>query len=89
MTGSAFWTATLERAARTFAQALLAVLGAAGAGLLDAPWLSALSAAAMAAVLSLLTSIATPGGPGVTERPTGRHRHRPSIQGDEGGGEGR
>lgn len=48
MTAPHFWTATLERTIRTFAQALLAVLGAAGAGLLDAPWLPALSTAAMA-----------------------------------------
>lgn len=47
-----------ERALRTIAQTLLATLGAAGTGLIDAPWWAALSAAGMAGVLSLLTSAA-------------------------------
>nr|WP_308802046.1 holin [Streptomyces polyasparticus] len=74
MNDPAYRTATIERAARTFCQSLLAVLGAGSFGLLDAPWLAALSTAGMAAVLSLLTSIATPGGPGLSEQPAGRHR---------------
>ncbi|MBH1939098.1 holin [Streptomyces sp. AV19] len=70
MTTSAFWLATFERMTRTFAQALLGVLGAGATGVLDAPWTGALSAAALAAVLALLTAIATsagPEGPGLTE----------------------
>ncbi|MFI9200150.1 holin [Streptomyces sp. NPDC053048] len=70
MTTAAFWTATCERIVRTFAQALLGVLGANATGVLDADWPGALSAAGLAAVLALLTAIATSGGPtgpGLTE----------------------
>lgn len=54
-----FWVDVAERAAKTFAQALAAALIASGTGLLNAPWWAALSAAGMAAVLSLLTSVAS------------------------------
>jgi hypothetical protein len=57
----AFWKATAERAVKTFAQALLAVMTADGFGLLDADWPARLSAAGLAAVLSLLTSIGSAG----------------------------
>lgn len=70
MTTAAFWRATVERAIRTAAQALLAVLGADATGVLDAPWAGALSAAALSAVLAVLTAVAASGGaegPGVTE----------------------
>ena len=53
-----FWEATAERAVRTFAQSLLATLGVAGVGVVDADWGQALSVGAMAAVLSVLTSVA-------------------------------
>lgn len=53
-----FWKAALIRALRTFAQALIAVIGTA-ALLEQIAWLEALSAAGLAALLSLLTSIAT------------------------------
>jgi hypothetical protein len=56
---SAFWTMTLERAIKTFAQSLAALLGAKGLGLVDANWLPALSAAGMVALLSVLTSLAS------------------------------
>ena len=52
-----FWTLTAERSVKTFAQSLAAVLGAGGAGLLTADWKGALSAAGLAAVISVLTSI--------------------------------
>jgi hypothetical protein len=55
-----FWRGLGERAVKTFAQALIAVLGANGVGLLNADWGGALSAAGMAALLSVLTSFATP-----------------------------
>jgi hypothetical protein len=53
-----FWTGTLERAVRTIAQTLAAVL-AAGMILTDsAAWREALLAAATAGLLSVLTSVA-------------------------------
>ena len=54
-----FWIQTLERAVKTFAQALAAVLVAGGAGLLSADWRNALSVAGMAALVSVLTSVAS------------------------------
>ena len=53
-----FWRAALIRAARTFCQAALACIGAAYL-LEEVAWLEVLSASALAAVLSLLTSVAT------------------------------
>jgi hypothetical protein len=54
-----FWKSTLERAIKSFAQSLLAVLGVGQVGVLDVAWTTALSAAAMAGLLSVLTSIAS------------------------------
>lgn len=53
----AFWKDAVERAVRTVAQAWVAVLVAAGTGLLDTDWLAGLSMAGMAGLLSLLTSL--------------------------------
>ena len=53
-----FWRAALIRALRTFAQTAIAVIGTA-AVLEDVRWWAVASAAALAAVLSLLTSVAT------------------------------
>ncbi len=61
MFGKHFWQATGERALRTFAQSLVAVLGAAQIGLLDVDWVTTLSTAGMATVLSLLTSVGAAG----------------------------
>lgn len=76
MTTIAFWKATAERMVRTFAQAVLGVVGAGQLGILDVDWGEAVSVGALAAVLSLLTAIVTagvgPAGPGVTETTTGR-----------------
>lgn len=58
---AAFWKAAAERSVKTFAQALLAVMTADGFGLLDADWVARLSAAGMAAALSLLASIGSSG----------------------------
>jgi hypothetical protein len=52
-----FWTLTTERMIKTFAQTLASVLVASGVGLFSAGWASALSAAGMAAVVSVLTSV--------------------------------
>lgn len=49
-------TATV-RAIKTFAQTLAAMLTAAGTGLLDTDWLTSLSVAGMAALLSVLTTV--------------------------------
>jgi hypothetical protein len=54
-----FWQLTGERAVKTFAQSLVAIFSAAGVGLLTAPWTTALSTAGMAALLSVLTSMAS------------------------------
>ena len=56
---SLFWLATAERAAKTFAQVAAATIGASGAGLLEADWVAILSVSGMAAVASLLTSVAS------------------------------
>mgnify|MGYP002514869987 FL=1 len=54
----AFWRAALIRAARTVAQAALAMIPAA-ATIQQVNWLTVLSTAALAGVVSVLTSIAT------------------------------
>lgn len=51
-----FWTDTAERAIRTFAQALLAIVTV-GSALTDIDWGTALSMAGTAAVVSVLMSI--------------------------------
>ena len=53
-----FWRAALIRAARTLAQTAIATIGAAYV-IEEVSWLEVLSASALAAILSLLTSIAT------------------------------
>lgn len=53
-----FWIATLVRAIKTFAQAMVAQIGAGSIGILAFDWGTALSVSAMAFVLSVFTSIA-------------------------------
>lgn len=71
MTTGAFWTATFERAVRTAAQTLVATLGLDTTGVLDVDWGGGLSLAGSAALLAVLTAVASSGsggdGPGVTE----------------------
>ena len=50
--------AALIRALKTFAQAMVAQIGAGSVGIMNFNWLAALSVSAMAAVLTLFTSIA-------------------------------
>lgn len=61
-----FWTATLERAIKTFAQSAAALLAGDGLGILDIDWVTVLSVAALATVVSVLTSVASApiGAPG-------------------------
>lgn len=49
----------LERAVKTFAQAVLAVLSAGAADLFEASWGAAFGAGAFAAVYSIITSLAS------------------------------
>lgn len=83
MWSSAFWRAAFERAVKTFCQALLAVMTADGFGLLDADWPARLSAAGMAAVLSLLSSIGSAGagnpGPSLSSETTVPERPAPGL----------
>lgn len=58
MNSPAFWTGTLDRAIKSFAQALLLLWGAdEGLNLLEIQFTQSLGVAAGAAVLSVLTSI--------------------------------
>jgi len=57
-----FWSYSGERAVKTFAQAALAYLGTGTVGILAIDWVSMLSVSAGAALLSILTSIATLNG---------------------------
>lgn len=54
-----FWKAAAERAVKTFAQTLVVLLGASAVDILAVDWPQALSLAAGAAVVSVLTSIAS------------------------------
>nr|DAX73751.1 MAG TPA: holin [Caudoviricetes sp.] len=53
-----FWAAVAERAIKTVAQAIVAVVGVAGTGMLSVDWVQTLSVAAAAGLASVLTSIA-------------------------------
>lgn len=53
-----FWSGAIERALKTVAQSVVAVLGVAGVGLLSIDWVQTLSVAAAAGLASILTSIA-------------------------------
>jgi hypothetical protein len=57
----AFWSAAVERAIKTAAQSVLAVLGVAAVTPADIDWKEALLTAGIGALASLLTSIASSG----------------------------
>lgn len=61
MYSSSFWKATFERAAKTFAQALLAVFMVGKITVLTVDWQQAGAVAATAALISVLTSVASSG----------------------------
>lgn len=52
-----FWEDAAERAIKTVAQSMVALLGAGAVGLLDVNWLAMLSTSGLAGLVSLLTSI--------------------------------
>jgi hypothetical protein len=54
-----FWKATFERAVKSFAQSLLALLSAQQLGLFDVDWVTTVSTAGMVTLLSVLTSLAS------------------------------
>lgn len=54
-----FWRAVMIRAIRTVCQTAVALIGTNAAGLTEVEWLGVLSGAALAGVVSVLTSIAT------------------------------
>lgn len=64
-----FAKATLERAIKTFAQAAVALLVGDQAGIVGVDWVSVASVAGLAAVVSVLTSIAS-AGVGDSESPS-------------------
>jgi r1t holin len=61
MLTATWWRDALERAVRTAAQALVAILGTGATDVLDVDWPAALSAAGLAALASLLTSVVASG----------------------------
>lgn len=52
-----FFKDTAERAVKTFAQAMVAVMTAGATGVLDVDWVNALSVSLLATLVSVLTSI--------------------------------
>lgn len=79
MTTWTWWRAALERAVRTVAQTILAVIGVDAIGstsIVGVDWVSVLGIAGLAGLLSLVTSVATQtatgDGPGLTEIVTPR-----------------
>ena len=59
MWSSKFWRDASERAIKTGLQAALAMLGTGVTGILEVDWLQAGSVALMAAILSIITSVAS------------------------------
>lgn len=54
-----FWKDTAERAIKTFAQAVVAGLTAGVTGILEVDWITVVSVSALAALVSVLTSVAS------------------------------
>lgn len=69
-TSTAWWAAAGTRAIKTAAQTAVALIGTGAVGFTDLDWVRIASVSGVAAVLSLLTSIA--GLPEVTEATTER-----------------
>lgn len=58
MLNKLFWTDALIRAVRTFAQTAVALLGVDAVGFADVNWIAIVSTSGVAAVISILTSVA-------------------------------
>lgn len=54
---NSYFDYSLERAAKTVAQAALAVISSGAVGLFDVDWVHVISVAGLAGVMSLLTSV--------------------------------
>jgi hypothetical protein len=52
-----FWIAAAERAIKTFAQSLLALIGTGAVGIMDLDWLQMLGISVTATLISVLTSV--------------------------------
>ena len=78
-----FWEAAADRAIRTAAQAALALVGTGAVGLLEVDWAALGSIMGMAALTSVLTSLATP----EQITPSGG-RHRADLEAPEDPGVG-
>ncbi|ERF55528.1 Uncharacterised protein [Cutibacterium granulosum] len=83
--GKHFWRGCFERALKTFIQTFIATLGV-GVGVVytvdsvrGLPWLSALITAAVAAILSVATSLGSPGFV------AGNHPDAPAIASEDAG----
>jgi hypothetical protein len=59
MFDSRFWIAAAERAVKTFAQTLVALIGTGAVGIMDLDWMQMLGVSATATVLSILSSVAS------------------------------
>ncbi len=66
----AFWRECFERAIKTFAQSLLALITAQATGLLSFDWQTGVSVSGIAALASVLTSIVS-AAPGPGQPPNG------------------
>lgn len=85
MTTSRFWTATAERAVKTAAQVAAALIGTGAVGITTLDWAQIGSVAATAAVVSVLTSLASdrvgiPGPSLVGEAITVRPEIQPIVE---------
>ena len=70
-----FWVDTLERAIRTACQAALSAGVVGGVGLFEVDWLNVCGIALVAAIASVLTSVASSGKTAMSDRAkvTGKH----------------
>lgn len=86
MRNKQFWLDLVERAIKTFAQALLATLTV-GVPIWDLSWIEGLGIAATATVISILTSLASGGTNGTASAigipPTGHQPPHPGAPGGE------